>query len=218
MLKIAIIRNNITYLEFRNQLIVFQIFTLADIRKAFPDFDSKRLVEWQDKGYLIKLVNKCYAFADIKMTETKAFRVSNVLYHPSYISLESALSHYHLIPEGVYSHQAISTRKTMTYTTELGTFNYRTVKPDLFFGYTILREDELPVLLAEPEKALLDYLYLNANIKAKDDIKAIRLNLYELRSIIDWEKLNSYLSVFNSRTLDKRLRMVKKMMIDAHTS
>lgn len=66
-------------------------------------------------------------------------RISNCLYRPSYISLESALSHYNFIPEGVYTIQNISTRKTILYETPIGSFQYRNIKPGVFFGYHVIR-------------------------------------------------------------------------------
>jgi predicted transcriptional regulator of viral defense system len=196
----------------------FKVFSTKDIRKAFPYFDSKRLVEWQDKGYIKKIINKWYIFATVPQSEELFYRISNCIYHPSYISLESALSYYQFIPEAVYSHEAVSTKRTITYTTPLGTFNYRTVRSELYFGYTILRYDEQPVLMAEPEKALLDYLYLNAGLNSLEDLKALRLNILELRTTLNWEQLLNYAEVYKNNVLNKRIKLVKKLMLNADTA
>src|SRR5271169_3255224 len=100
------------YLEFREALLPFQVFSIRDVEKIFPDFDSKRLVEWQHKGYVRKLVNKWYFFSECVVDDHLLFRMSNCIYRPSYVSLESALAYYHLIPEAVYTQKAITTRKT----------------------------------------------------------------------------------------------------------
>ncbi len=208
--------NNLSWIEFRNALIEYKIFSIGDAKKYFPGFDSKRLVEWQKKNYIRKLINKWYLFAEIPVDELLLFRISNCLYQPTYISLESALAFYHFIPEAVYSMQAITTRKTIAYKTTAGTFNYRTLKPAFYFGYNILHKDKLPVLVAEPEKALLDYLYLGAGLNSVKDIKALRLNYAELQQTIDWNKLDNYAQVFKSKTLDKRIRILKKVSLHAH--
>lgn len=205
-----------TYFEFRNALIDFKIFSTGDVKKYFPDFDTKRLVEWQRKNYIRKLINKWYLFAETPVEEMLLYRISNCLCRPSYVSLESALGFYHLIPEGVYSQQAITTRKTNSYKTPLGVFNYRTLKPAFFFGYRILHKDKLPVLMAEPEKALLDYLYLTGSLLSLKDMKALRINVTELQHIVDWNKLENYAKVFNSNTLDKRINHLKKISLHAH--
>lgn len=205
-----------TWIEFRNALIDYKVFSAGDAKKYFPDFDSRRLVEWQKKNYIRKLINKWYLFAEVPMDELMLFRISNCLCQPSYISLESALGHYHFIPEAVYSLQAITTRKTITYKTMAGTFNYRTLKPAFYFGYRILHKDKLPVLVAEPEKALLDYLYLTGSLNSLKDMKALRINHAALQQTIDWKKLDDYAKLFNSKTLDKRIRNLKKLSLHAH--
>lgn len=201
-----------SYLKFREALISYKIFSLRDIFKLFPDFDTRRLVEWQEKGYIRKLINKWYLFTEISVDEMLLNRISNCLYRPSYVSLESALAYYHLIPEGVYSHQAVTTLKTITYETPAGAFNYRSIKPAFFFGYQVFHKDELPVLIAEIEKALLDYLYLNTTLKSALDIEAMRLNNAELQNSIDWNKLEKYALVFESKTLNKRIKNLKETL------
>lgn len=203
------------FLEFSNALADFKVFSTSDAKKYFPAFDTKRLVEWQQKKYIRKLINKWYLFTEIPVDELLLFRISNCLYRPSYISLESALSLYHLIPEAVYSQQAVSTRKTNTYKTVVGTFHYRTLKPALFFGYRILHKDKLPVLVAEPEKALLDYFYLSANMNTLKDIEGLRFNIAELQNTVDWKKMDRYSRVFNSQTLNKRVTQLKKIISHA---
>jgi predicted transcriptional regulator of viral defense system len=210
------IRNNLTFLEFRNALITFKVFSIGDAKKLFPTLDTRRLVEWQHKGYIQKLVNKWYLFTEIPIDEILLFRISNCIYRPSYISLESALSYHNLIPEGVYSQQAITTRKTIAYQTPVGSFNYRSVKSSLFFGYEIVQKDSLPVLIAGVEKALLDYLYLSASLKTFKDIEALRFNYTELQAQVDWSKLDKYALLFDSKTLDKRIATVKKLISHAN--
>jgi predicted transcriptional regulator of viral defense system len=212
---LAIIRNNITYLEFYKELSVLKLFTPIDIRKSFPQFDTKRLVEWQKKGHIKKLVNKWYIFSDIPITENIRYRISNCLHHPSYISLESALAYYHLIPEAVYTQQAVCTRRTINYQTPLGSYNYRQIKTSVYFGYTPIQHEGFPVLMAEKEKAILDFLYLNASIKNIEDIEALRLNIQELKSDLDWIKIKKYSLVFENAELMKRIKLLKKFITDA---
>jgi predicted transcriptional regulator of viral defense system len=207
-----------TYLEFRSSLLAFQVFSTKDVEKRFPGFDTRRLVEWQKKGYIRKLVNKWYLFSECVIDEPLLFRISNCIYKPSYISLESALAYYHLIPEAVYIQKAITTRKTIQYVTPLGTYDYHNLKPKLFFGYTILHKDTLPIMMADMEKAILDYLYLNSSLKSANDIEQLRLNSIEIQDNIDWEKLDRYKSVFESKTLDARIKNLKKQLENAHTA
>jgi predicted transcriptional regulator of viral defense system len=200
-----------SYLDFRTALYSFEVFCIRDIEKMFPKFDSRRLVEWQRKGYIQKLINKWYVFADIPIDDRLRNRISNCLHRPSYISLESALSHYGLIPEAVYSVQNITTKKTIAYETIAGTFNYRNIKAQLFFGYEVDNSQTIPLLIASPEKAILDYLYLNHQLNTIEDIEGLRLNLTTFNETINKNRLTSYAACFESKTLNKRLNLLNKI-------
>lgn len=206
-----------TYLDFRGTMYSFEVFSTRDIEKLFPKFDTRRLVEWQRKGYIQKLINKWYLFADVPMNERLRYRINNCLHRPSYISLESALSHYGLIPEAVYSVQNITTRKTIAYDTIAGTFNYRSIKAHLFFGYEVDNSQTIPLLIASPEKAILDYLYLNHQLNNTEDIEGLRLNLTTFNETINKDRLTSYAACFESKTLNKRLNLLNKINNHADT-
>lgn len=193
------------YQEFRKTFDGFTVITLADILLSLTGFDKKNLIYWQKKGYIIKLRNGYYMFADYKTNEHTLFQIANKLYEPSYVSLESALSYYGLIPEGVYSIQSVSTRKTNKFNTPLGTFHYYTLKSSLYFGYTLLTEgDTHPCRMAIMEKALLDFLYLRSDINDYAAFESIRWNRDEL-SQIDTTTMKEYLQVFQSTTLKKKI-------------
>lgn len=205
-------RNRISYLQFKKDLSVFGIFSLKDVLKIYPDFDNRRLNEWQKKGYITKIIKGWYIFNDISINENILFQVSNSLRPPSYISLESALSFYNIIPEQTFTVTAITTLKTIEYNTLKGIFSYKTIKPDLFFGYTIIPQTKgRPILMAELEKALLDFLYLNSTINNSDAMEALRLNIEILKST-DFKKVERYLELFNSKALLNRYHLLKNLL------
>ena len=192
------------YQGFRKALHGFNIFSLTDIRKIFPIFDSRRLVEWQEKGYIKKVINRWYMFADISVEDYLLYWTANRIYQPSYVSLETALSYYGLIPEAVYTTTSVSTLKTTLFDTHLGAFVYRHVKPVFFFGYQIIEWQGFPIKMAEPEKVILDYLYLNPNLD-QEDWQGLRLNLEIIHEVMDKQKLQEYLSVVKIKALDRRV-------------
>ena len=202
-------RNRISYLAFLEQMEVFRVFSTQDIYKAFPHFNSRRLVEWQAKNYLQKLSNKWYCFAKMERSEFTQFRVANLLCKPSYISLESAFDYYGLIPESSFSTTSVTTKKTSHFENDRGNFTYQSIKNSLFFGYKTIYSSSQPILMAEFEKAILDYLYLHPEIQTVADIEALRFNADVLGGI-DWEKFAIYLSLFDSRALEKRVRVFKQ--------
>jgi predicted transcriptional regulator of viral defense system len=197
------------YLLFREALLPFRVISLSDIRKQFPDFDSRRLVEWQKKGYITRITNKWYVFNETPRDELLLYRISNCISYPSYVSLETAMSYYGMIPEAVFSFQGITTQKTKTCETTVGTFIFKHVKHSLYFGYTILHFDNIPVMIADKEKALIDFCYLHPEIRTENDFEELRLNQDRL-SDIDWDKMYMYLAVINNKALNKRIQTLKE--------
>jgi len=67
-----------------------------------------------------------------------------------------------------------------------------------------MKTEQGPYLLAEPEKALLDYFYLNlARISTEDDFDSIRLNEKEMEKTLDKDKFIKYLKVFGVKKIEK---------------
>ena len=200
------------YNEFKQQLKDFTVFSVSDIHKMEPDFHRRRLNEWQDKGYIKKLRRGYYMFADTQLNEERLFLIANRLYTPSYVSFEMALSFYGLIPEGVYSITSAASKKTEKFKTTIGEFSYRQLKPQLFFGYNLQQTGKQQYKLAEIEKAVLDYLYLNTNATKKADLEEWRFNRQEFLARADMEKFNRYLKVFNSPSLERRAKQFIKFI------
>jgi len=130
-----------------------------------------QLLRWKKKGLIVQLRKGLYLLSkeERALPASKELIAAN-LYQPSYISLETALSYYKLIPERIVSVTSVTTRKTKTFQNQEGLFTYRHLKKNAYFGFKAQRDEYgYPYFLAEPEKALLDYLYLNlASIKAND--------------------------------------------------
>jgi hypothetical protein len=163
---------------------------------------------WRKKGYLESLKRGIDVFSDEK-NGVSPEQVSSVLYEPSYLSLEYALSRYGVIPEMVFMKTCVTTKTTRKFSNGFGTFSYRHIKPGLFFGYTAEETASGRYLLAEPEKALLDYLYFNlGNIDDEKDIAELRINREELGKILDRTKLAAYLREFGIRKLERITRMI----------
>jgi len=172
------------------------VFTRQDLLLMGLKVHDAQLSQWVRKGYLIRLKNGIFAFARGK-EQLQAEHVAFLLYQPSYLSLESALAHYGFIPETVYAMTSVTAKTTRTFDTPLGRFIYRHVKPGLFWGHVEHQAGEGTFLLAEPEKALLDYLYLNRTIiRSQADFDALRLNRDQLRLHLDAEKFVRYLAGF----------------------
>ena len=194
------------YLDFKIRLEQFPVFTYSDIQKVFPGFDRRRLVEWQKKGYIKKVQKGIYCFNDYQVNEAFLYFISNRIYKPSYISLQTAMAFYNLIPEGVYLTTGISTRNTRMLGTALGNFEYRHVKPELFFGYKLVELDGKMIKIAEPEKLILDYCYFY-KVDDLNYIESLRINRFIGNELIDMQKLINYQRVYNSPIINKRIKL-----------
>jgi predicted transcriptional regulator of viral defense system len=199
------------YLEFREALKNKLVFTSNDIRKIDPGFHRRRLVEWQKAGHIVKIRNGYYCFADQEKSEHLLYYLANQLYKPSYISLSSALSFYNLIPEAVFNITSVGTLKTSSFETVYGRFDYRSLKPSLFFGYKLIKMNSLTFKIAEPEKIILDYCYL---IKPDSilDFESLRINKEEIIQLFNFARFDSYLSVYKSTIVNRRANNFKSFL------
>lgn len=200
------------YTEFREKLRKFPVFSIREIEKHFPDFDNRRLVEWQKKGYIQKLRNRYYYFADREIYEPYLFLAANKLYGPSYISLESALSWHGFIPEGVFQITSCTTRKTNSFNSPIATFAYRHLKPSLFLGYQLREWENHRYAIAGPEKTIIDYLYLHSDMDQVGDFKSLRWNPYEIHNRISMEKLDKFETYIDSPALSERLNIFREFI------
>jgi len=203
------------FLELKSELRDFTIFSLNEIKNIEPDFHRRRLNEWQDKDYIIKVVRGYYIFSDLKLNEEILFKIANRIYLPSYVSLESALSYYHLIPESIYGITSISTRKTYHFVTSIGEFIYRSLKPSLFFGYDLIKFQEKYLKMASIEKVLLDYFYLHSDIETGQDFDSLRINKEMFFNQISHPKLMKFLEKFNQKKLTGRMNRFWSYMKNA---
>jgi predicted transcriptional regulator of viral defense system len=189
---------------------VFPIFNINIVQFYFKNFDSKRFHEWQQKGYLQSIIKGWYAFTDKPITEHSLFKWSNTIRKPSYISLITAFSYYGFVPEQSFEISAVSSLKTIRYSILNYSFTYNTIDASLLFGYHFITHHNATFNMASLEKAILDYLYLNANIKSTKDIEALRWNRNQ---IIDWKLFDTYLSVYENKKLNARANIFKKYML-----
>jgi len=190
------------FIHFKNSLREFPVFSIADIRSTYGDFDRRRLSEWQKKGYIQKIIKGYYLFSDVAMNENTLFAIANKIYKPSYISLETAMSHYQLIPESIYMITSVSTKRTYLFETPLAPFSYRAIKPALFFGYTLLPGG---IKIAFMEKAILDFFYLNPSVQTENDFSSLRVNREEVLDRMNKKRLSDYIHRFNRKRLSKRM-------------
>ena len=163
-----------------------------------------QLSQWKKKGLISSLRKGLYVLnKHDRSVEPSSFYLANQIFIPSYVSLESALAYYGLIPEFVSSITSITVRKTCTFKNEFGVFNYRHVKPAAYTGFVSVQESQkMSVLMALPEKAVVDFMYLNlSDFDAKDEEIFEQSYRFQNCENLDSKKLKAYANYFNTRKL-----------------
>lgn len=191
--------------EFEAKIKPLPAFNLNDVRKLNPNFHRQQLSYWLNQGYIQPLAGDYYALADRAMDEAYLFMVANKIYEPSYVSLESALAYYEIIPETVLGVTSVSSRKTKQYESRWGVFSYRSVRPQTMFGYQVIETSPgKRFKIASLEKAILDYLYLNSEINSIADFEGLRWNQVQLNRLLDRSIYTKYLAIYDKRALENR--------------
>ena len=200
-----------TFLEFKNQLFDLACFNIHQVYAWQPDFDRNNFTRWVKKGYLIRLRQGYYAFSEYKGKPDYPLYFANRIYHPSYISLHTALSFYGMIPEAVVQITSVSSLKTAFFANDFGEYSYKNVKENLMFGYDLKQMiDNRTIRFATPEKALLDLLYLYPFYNTEQEMEELRLDDYFMHENLNKDLLMKYREKFQSKALDNRIGLLFK--------
>lgn len=166
---------------------------------------KNQLVEWVKDGEILRLRKKFYTLNDDDRGAGLSKKLTaNVIYYPSYLSLEYALSYYDMIPEAIFSVTSVTPRKTQVFVNHFGEFIYKSIKNNFFFGYILVKDEfGYEILIATPEKALLDffYFYTRSNTKIEDSYFEESLRLQNVE-IIDDRKMEQFAQKINSKKLN----------------
>lgn len=179
------------------------LFTPQEFSRIFkvsPRQTRYFLEAYTKRGLLVRLKQGLYALKEMVPNEEV---IANALYKPSYISLEYALARYGIIPEMPYTITSVTTRATASFSVRDKEFSYKKIKRKAFTGYRPERVGEQTIFIADPEKALVDYLYfVSLGKKTLND----RLML----SRLDRKKVISYAKLFGREGLSELTAKVLK--------
>lgn len=179
-----------TYQEL-SDLVSYPAFQTHQVVKLFPSesYSSIRvqLCRLVAAERLVRLKRGLYLFTDRPVDEMS---LASLIYSPSYVSLEKALNIYGLIPDIPSVVTSVTTTTPNVFSTSMGQFSYSCISKELFFGFKLLQDSHGPMKykLAEPEKALLDWIYLRNIV----DLDQYRVSL----SLVNRSKLLKYASHF----------------------
>ena len=159
-------------------------FSVADFEKILG---SKREVLYVTlnrlvkSGVLVRLKRGVYQ-AEFQSLELE--KTANELYYPSYLSFESALSRYGILSQIPYALTFATTKTSKKQSLAGKEVEYRQLKDELFFGYKLTEG----IYMAEPEKAILDQLYLISKGKVASDTSEWSLVGLDKKKLIKYAK------------------------------
>lgn len=179
-----------------------ECFDLALLVQALDERRDAILVQlsrFMKAGKVVGLRRGVYTLPEAyRRVPVSPARLANQLYRPSYLSGLWALGAHDLIPERVVWLTSVTPRPPRRFENPFGVFAYRSLKRDAFFGYAALRYGEQEVLVAEPEKALLDQWHLGAGEWTVERLAGMR---YQNAERVSAEKLRDYADRFGSPRL-----------------
>lgn len=143
----------------------------------------RQLTRWKNAGKIYLLRRGLYALAPpYQKVKPHPFTVANHMVPGSYVSCQSALAHYGLIPEYAPTVVSVCSSRPRSWNTPLGSYRFRHIHRKNLSGYQQLQLGESQLaLVAVPEKALLDLVYLTPAGDSNQYIQSLRLqNLEQL--------------------------------------
>lgn len=154
-------------IEYVQNNLPYDIFSDKDITQSIPQKSNdsrysliKRALKNND---ILRLKRGLYCLTKkYQKHPLDNFSISQIVYGPSYVSMESALSYYGLIPEGVFITTCVSMNRSMAFKTDIGDFVYHRVpQGQLYAGVKQVMSENSLFYIASPWKALCDYVYVH---------------------------------------------------------
>jgi predicted transcriptional regulator of viral defense system len=192
-------------------------FTSQDVATLFPGSEDhkyglvKRAIA---NGEIIHIRRGLYCLAPkYQKKKVNLYAIAQLIYGPSYVSLESALSWHGWIPEGVYTITSSSLGKSKEFKTPLGVFSYNRVPQKAFYAGVEKLIDETGniFLMASPTKALADYVYVHkkdwAGLKPVNE--SLRIEPDEFKSVT-FDDLELLIENYTSRRVQKFIKGLQK--------
>lgn len=177
---------------------------------ANPREIRRQLSRWKQAGKIYQLRRGLYCLAPpFQKVNPHPFLVANHMLTASYVSLQSALAYYGMIPEYVPVTTSVTTSRQAHWETPFGIFDFRHIQVDFFYGYRLvdLREKQR-AFIASPEKALLDLVYLQPGGETLDYLAELRLNNLDR---LDWRLISQLAEQVGKPKLLRAIGMIRAL-------
>ena len=179
-----------------------------------PDIVHLQLTRWTKNGRVYQLRRGLYAIAPpYQKVKPHPFLIANLIQRASYVSAQSALAFHGLIPDTVHATLSVTTGRPGRRETPLGIFEFRHVKRELLRGYHMSElqssKPSQQALVATPEKALLDLVYLQPGGDAPNYLRELRLQNLER---LDMDELHRLAKIFNTSKVRRAVQVITRLV------
>ncbi len=144
------------------------LHALRDYKK--PRDKIRGLIQGKD---IIRVKKGLYVLGKDYNKPYNKYVLANLIYGPSYITGQTALKFWHMIPERVELIISMTTKRKKKFETPVGSFSYLYCPKPAFSIGTKLENagDEKNFLIASPEKALCDIVAIQTHIKTQKEMR-----------------------------------------------
>lgn len=203
-----------------------EIFDYQGLLQCLSDFAKPRdkIKRLLDAGDIVRVKKGIYVFGEAyRRAPVSRELLANLIYGPSYVSLDYALAWHGVVPERVSTVTSVTTGRSRVFTTPFGVFSYRYLpNPRYAVGALLQQGERESFLLASPEKALADKVWDDKRFSgmAMAEYGAylrndLRVDIDHLRSL-DGERLEAVRAAYDSRKIDRLVRTLETFRETAH--
>jgi predicted transcriptional regulator of viral defense system len=189
---------------------VFRTGFLVASGESLPSL-RLQLSRWVRTGRLVQLKKGLYTVTEpYRNVIPHPFVLANAMKRASYVSLQSALGHFGMIPEHVPTVTSVTTQRPERVDTQLGQFIFRRIRKNWFCGYQqVDLGSGQRVFVATPEKALLDIVYLTPGADSYDFLAELRLQSLES---LDLNALRQLAEISRSAKLRRAVKHIAELV------
>jgi len=170
----------------------------------------RQLSRWVGAGKLYQLRRGLYALAPpYQKVKPHPFVIANRMSRGSYVSGQSALAYYGMIPEATPVTTSVTTERPARWQNAFGGFEFRHIKPAFFFGYKLIAvENGQKAFVASPQKALLDLVHLQPAADSREYLRELRLQNLER---LDLQELEQFAERSGSPKWRRAVRLIVEL-------
>jgi hypothetical protein len=176
------------------------------------------------RGEIVRVKKGLYVFGELfQQHPISRELLANLIYGPSYVSLDYALSYHGLIPDRVDAVTSVTPGRSRAFATPFGLFSYRGIGENRYTEGVVLEESgDTPFLIASPEKALVDKVWTDHRFSGArlldfepylfDDLRLEAIRLTDL----DGQRLAAIARAYDSPKIHRLVRYLQKLEKKLH--